>query len=778
MDQGIGQPVRRKEDETLLTGQGRFSDDFNRAGQAHAVFVRTDLPHGVLKSIDTGPAAAVAGVLAVLTGADYLADGRIGTPPMRTPPGDEPLRRRDGLDTFSVPIVPLVTDKVRRVGEIVCVVVAETLAIARDAAERVTVDLDPLAPLVTPAAALAGGSPLIWEGAPGNLSIDDERGDGAATDAAFAAAAHVARIQVLNQRITGVPMEPRAAVGWVDGDTGVHTLYAGSAATVRHQHGMAHVLGLERSQVRVFCDQVGGAFGTRGQFYNEFPLVMWAAMRTGRPVKWTCERGEAFLSDAGARDQSTEVELALDAAGKFLALRADHIADLGSHPVSFVPLHRGISVTTSIYDIPAIHVTARAVFTNTLPTHTYRGAGRPEAMYLMERLIDTAAAEMGIDPVELRRRNMIPPTAMPFANLNGMVFDSGEFEKSMDMALELADWDGFHGRKSAAASRGLLAGRGLCNYIETATGLPPERCEIYVRAEGRVDLVAGTNDSGQGHATSYAQLITEWLGVPFDHIHLTEGDTDIASMGSGSHSSRSMRTVGLLMGQARDQILDKGRAIAAHLLEAAPADIEFAQGRFTVTGTDRSFGLFEVAAAAENPASDLPDELKGSLEGAAQRTELLPAFPNGCHICEVEVDPEAGAVQITRYAAIDDVGRVINPMIVDGQVHGGVAQGVGQALLEACVHDPDTGQVLSGSFLDYALPRADHLPDIKTGFNEVLAANNPLGVKGAGEGGTTGAPPAVINAIVDALRHLGVTHVEMPATPERVWRAIRNAQEA
>ncbi|MDP6175162.1 MAG: molybdopterin-dependent oxidoreductase, partial [Rhodospirillales bacterium] len=452
--------------------------------------------------------------------------------------------------------------------------------------------------------------------------------------------------------------------------------------------------------------------------------MVWAAKRMNRPVKWVSGRSEAFLSDDAARDQFTRVELALDEAGHFLALRASHLANFGTHAASFTPLTRGISVTTGVYDIPVVHVLAKAVFTNTNPIHTYRGAGRPEAMFLLERLIDSAAHEMGMDGVEMRRKNLIPPSAMPYKNLTGMVFDSGDFAKSMDMALAKSDWDGFEARRAKAEKRGRLLGIGIANYIETATGQPVERAEMEIKPKGRVQLVVGTQDSGQGHATSYAQLISEWLGVPFKDIDLTEGDTDIVKKGSGSHSSRSMRLAGYLLGQARDEILDKGKHIAAEMLETAVSDIQFADGRFRVVGTDRSAGLFEVAAAAPEP-----------LEGAAEINQALNAFPNGCHICELEVDPETGAITITRYTGIDDVGRVINPLLVDGQTQGGIAQGAGQALMENCDYDPQTGQLIAGSFMDYAMPRADDFPFFDLGFNEVMATNNPLGIKGAGEGG-------------------------------------------
>ena len=778
MNFGIGQPVRRKEDRRLLTGQGRFSDDVDLPNQAYAQIVRSPHAHARITAVNTAAARAAPGVLAVLTEADYRADG-LACHPVATPLGtDAPLMRRDGLAAAITEVWPLATDRVRRVGEAVALIVAETVEQAADAAELLAVDYEPLAAVADGRAALAPGATQLWDNAPGNLCVDDERGDRVATDRAFAGAVHVTRLDVMNNRVTGAPMEPRAAIGDYDPATGRHVLHAGSGNPLRHRDALCSILDAPADRVHVVCRDVGGNFGTRGLFYPEFTLVVWAAKRLGRPVKWTCGRGEAFLSDAAARDQFTHAELALDADGRFLAMRARHVANFGSHAISFVPLTRGISVTTGVYDIPAIHVEARAAFTNTAPIHTYRGAGRPEAMFLIERLIDSAAREHGFDPVALRRRNVIAPSAMPYANLTGMIFDSGAFEESMDAVLALADMDGARARRDEARRRGKLPGVGLANYIETATGIPLERAELEIEPDGGAIIVAGTQDSGQGHGTSYAQLIVDWLGVPFDAIRLIEGDTDIVKMGSGSHSSRSMRLAGYLLGQAKDDIVARGRRIAGHLLEAALADIEFADGRFTVAGTDRSLGLADVAAAAANGDPGLPDELHGKLAASAEIHELLPAFPNGCHVCEVEIDADTGAVEIVRYAGIDDVGRVINPLLVDGQTHGGIAQGVGQALLETCRYAGETGQLLSGSFLDYAMPRADDFPFFDLGFNEVPAANNPLGVKGAGEGGATGAPPAVVNAIVDALQPFGIRHIDMPVTSERVWRAIRDAEAA
>jgi carbon-monoxide dehydrogenase large subunit len=521
---------------------------------------------------------------------------------------------------------------------------------------------------------------------------------------------------------------------------------------------------------------VGGNFGTRNTFYPEFALVVWAARRLGRPVKWTCERTEAFLSDHQGRDLAVDAELALDSDGNFLALRASNISNIGAHTVSLVPLTKGVEIMTGVYKIPTAHVRARAVLSNTPPTNPYRSAGRPEVMFVMERLVDLAARAHGFDPVELRRRNLIPQRDMPFANPLGMTYDNCAYGQVMDMALALADRDGLKARRAAARARGRLLGFGIANYVETSTGAPRERTEMTVRPEGRVDVVIGTLSSGQGHETSFAQLVTEWLGVAVDHVRLITGDTDVVAVGGGSHSGRSMRLAGIVMGKASADIVDKGRRIAAHVLEAAVADISFADGVFTVTGTDRSLGIFQVAAAAEE-RDDLPDGLKGPLAAVCDEVVQVPAFPYGCHVCEVEVDPETGAVEITRYGAVDDVGRAINPLILDGQTHGGAVQGLGQALLEDCCYDAETGQMLAASLMDYAMPRADQMPSFDIELSEVPAPTNPLGIRAGGEGGTTPALAVLINAIVDALAALGVRHVEMPASPERVWRAIREANK-
>lgn len=763
MSFGFGQPVRRKEDQRLLIGRGEFSDDLNLPGQAYAHVVRAPHAHARIIGIDANAARAAPGVLAVLTGADYLADGLIGLPNNPVPP-DLPLENLDGTTVFLPPDYALAVDRVRHAGEGVALVVAETAQQAMDAAESIVVDYDVLPAVTDVAAATAPGAPAVWDEVPGNRCIDAERGDAAAVEAAFAGAAHVARLTLHNNRVNGVPMEPRAAIGTFDPDSGCYTLHAGSQGVLIQKRALAKIFGVDEDKVRVICRDVGGGFGTRNLLFREFVLALWAARRVDRPVKWVCERSEAFLSDPYGRDQFTRAELALDSDGRFLAMRAVNVANIGSHTLHFVPLARGAAVTNGVYMIPAVYVRLQAVFSNTVPTSTYRGAGRPEAMFIVERLIDVAAAETGMDRVELRRRNFIPPASLPWTSMINTRYDSGEFAANMDAAMKLADWDGFAERRADARRRGRLRGIGIGNYIETATGIPPERAVVTVLPEGCVDLVIGTQASGQGHETSFAQLMVEWLGIPFDDVLLRTGDTDFVVMGSGSHSSRSMRLGGLLLGRATETVIARGKAVAARVLEAAESDITYAEGRFTVAGTDRALGLYEAAAAA------MEDE---KLSADAEITTMLPTFPNGCHVSEVEIDPETGDVELVRHAGVDDVGRIINPLLVDGQTHGAIVQGVGQALSEDCVYDAASGQLLSGSFMDYAMPRADRLPSFVVANNEVPAPNNPLGIKGAGEGGTTGAPPAIINAVVDALSEFGVSHIDMPATSQKIWDALR-----
>jgi carbon-monoxide dehydrogenase large subunit len=692
------------------------------------------------------------------------------------PPADILLINRDGSPHGYAPQHLLPADRVRYVGQQVAMVVAETVAQAKDAAERIEVEYEPLKPVVAGRAAAEAQAPRLYDMV-GNVCIDADVGDVAATAAAFAKARHIARFSTAVQRVTGVPLDLRAAVGVYDPVTKKYTLHAGSGGVVRQKAELAGILGVPPSDVRVECGDVGGNYGTRNAFYPEFALVVWAAKRLGRPVKWTCERSEAFASDYQGRDQAITLELALDEKGKFLAVRGEVIMNVGAHSVMYVPLVKCSELLTSVYRVPAAHIRSRAVLTNTVPTSPYRSAGRPEAMFAVERVIEVAARELGIDRVTLRRRNLIPPKAQPYPNPLGMTYDSGDYAKAMDRALELADWKNFNKRKRTSKRNGKLRGIGVANYIESTSGAPREYAKVDVLPEGRVDVTVGTLSSGQGHETSFAQCVGEWLGVEVDDIRLIQGDTDIVPVGGGSHSARSMRMGGVVMGKASQAVIDKATRIAGHVLEADSADIAFRDGRFTVTGTDRSIGLFEVARAARE-RSDLPQDLRGPL--AADCNELIPiaGFPFGCAVCEVEVDPDTGHIEIVGYTAIDDVGRAVNPLILHGQTHGGIVQGVGQAMWEHSHYDPATGQLLAGSMMDYAMPRAPMLPSFVTELSETLAPGNPLGVRGGGEGGTTPALAVVVNAVVDALSDYGVTHLEMPLTAERVWRAIRDGKQA
>ena len=770
---GIGQPVRRREDFRLLTGKGCYSDDYNFPGQAYAVMVRSPHAHARIRSVDTRAAEAAPGVLTVLTGRHMREDGlqpiphSVGT----RHPADITLESRDGSPPFIPPHFPMTAEEARHCGEIVAMAVATSLAAAKDAAEVVAVDYEPLQAVAHSLTAVQQNAPLARGDASSNISIDAELGDPSATNAAFSKAAHIVRFETWVQRIAGVPMEPRAATVTYEPETERCTLYAGIGGAVRPKQELAKILGVAEDKVRVVMHEVGGNFGTRGSFNPEFALVAWAARRVGRPVKWTCERSEAFLCDYQARDLAVEAELALDRDGKFLAMRGSNIANVGAYPISYGPLAKGVEIMSSIYHVPAVHFRARAAITNTLPTRPYRSSGRPEVMFVMERLIDLAAGECGFDRLELRRRNLVPESAMPYRNPFGMVYDSGAYHRVMERVVALGDWAGFPARRAAARARGKYRGIGVSNYVDTATGTPRERAEITVLPDGIVEIVVGTVSNGQGHETSFAQLIGEWLGVPIDAVRLVTGDTDRVSVGGGSHSGRALRLASIVMLNASRDIIAKGLQIASHVMEAAPADLEFADGRFRVKGTDRSLGIFEIAAEALR-RNDLPDELRGPLAAESDETVNLASFPYGCHVCEVEVDPDTGVVEIARYTAVDDVGRAVNPLIVHGQIHGGITHGLGQAISENCVYDRETGQLLSGSLLDYALPRADRLPFFTTELSEVPTPTHPLGIRPAGEGGTTPALGVVVNAVVDALGEFGVTHIEMPLTPERVWRAI------
>jgi len=772
---GFGKPLKRQEDPRLITGRGRFSDEFNLPGQAYACFVRSPHAHAGIRGIDAAAALAAPGVIAIFTGKDVEADGLTSIPhrPVPTNPNEFPLGGREGSPIFVAPYPPLPTDRARFAGEAVAMVIAETAAAAADGAERVTVDYEPLPSVTATPDAVAAGAPVLWPEHGSNVCVDSIAGDARAADAAFATAAHVVRLDTWVPRITGVPMEPRAALGAYDDATGRYTLHAGSGGSVRLKADLAEVLKVPEAAVRVIAQDVGGNYGTRNSSYPEFSLVVWAAKRLGRPVKWTSDRREAFLSDYQARDLVSGMELALDADGRFLALRGVNTSNVGAHAVTFVPLNKGRELATSVYHVPAASVRGRAVHSNTSPLSAYRSAGRPQVMFVMERLIDLAARRHGFDRVELRRRNLVEPGAMPYANPFGIVYDSGDYPAAQDRALRLSDWAGFETRRREARGRGRYRGIGLANYIEIATGAPRERARITANRDGWIDVVLGTLSAGQGHETAFAQLAAEWLGVEPDRVRLLTGDTDLVTAGGGSHSGRSMRLGGVVLAKASDRLVEKGARIAAWLLESAVDDLEFSRRRFVVRGTDRSVDLFEAAAASGR--ADAPEALRGPLDGECDETVSTPSFPYGSAVCEVEVDPETGVVEIVRYTSVDDVGRAINPLIVHGQTHGGIAQGVGQALWERCDYDPESGQLRSATFMDYAMPRADMLPAFTTEISEVESTSNPLGLRGGGEGGTTPALGAVVNAVVDALAPLGVAHLEMPVTPERVWRAIRSA---
>jgi carbon-monoxide dehydrogenase large subunit len=770
---GVGKPVRRAEDPRLITGAGRYTDDVSLPGQAYAAMVRSPHAHARIRAIDATAARSVDGVLAILTGADALADGLKPMPhrPVPANPHEVPLKSPDGSPFFVTPHLPLPADRARYAGEAIAMVVAASAAAARDGAERVVVDWEPLPAVVASMDAVAAGAPVLWHERGTNICVETTAGDAAAADAAFARAAHVVRLATRINRVTGVPMEPRAAVGDWDETGGRYTVYAGSGGSWRIRNDVAASLGVPETAVRVIARDIGGNYGTRNSCYPEYALVAWAAKRLGRPVKWAGGRSEVFLTDYQSRDLVSHAELALDADGTFLAFRATNISNVGAQTLSFVPLAKGIGVSTSVYHLPAAALRGQAVASTTTPTTAYRAAGRPEVMYVIERLIDLAARRHGFDRVALRRKNLVPASAMPYRNPVGLLYDSGDYAATLDRAVALADWAGFETRRAEARRRGRYRGIGIANYIELNTGDPRERAEITVRPDGRIDLVLGTLSAGQGHETSFPQLVAEWFGVAHSDVRFLAGDTDLMVIGGGSHSGRSMRLGAVVMAKASDEIVEKGKRVAAWMLEAADADIEFGRRRFRVKGTDRSVDLFEVAAAALRP--DAPEALRGPLAGASFETMPVPSYPYGCAVCEVEVDPDTGVVEVVRHTSVDDVGRAVNPMILHGQTHGGIAAGVGQALWELCAYD-EAGQQLSASFMDYALPRADALPSFTTELSEVPSTSNPLGLRGGGEGGTTPALGAVVNAVVDALAELGVEHIEMPATPERVWRAIHH----
>ena len=780
-ESGIGAPVRRREDLRLVRGGGRYTADENLPGQAYAVVARSPHAHARIRSIGKDQALSMPGVIAVLTGADCLADGLKPIPhkPWSPHPAETPLRNAGGAPPLEAPHHILPADKARFAGEAVAIVVAETLAAAKDAAERLEFDYEILPAVVETQAAARQDAPRIHDAphssARTNVCFDAELGDTAATAAAFARATHVTRFETWVQRVTGVPMEPRAALAAFDAESGRLTLYAGNGGAVRLKNDLAVILDMPPDKVRVLMADIGGNFGTRGMIYPEFAAVAWAARKIGRPVKWIIDRHESFLSDYQARDLVVEAELALDDKGRFLALRGFNLGNLGAHTTNFAMVQKGVQMMSSIYRMPAAHFRARATLSNTAPTRPYRSAGRPEVIFVIERLIDLAARELGLDRVAIRRRNLVTQKEMPYRNPFGVEYDNGDYIGAMDMALKLGDWAGFKARRREAKKRGKYRGIAVGTYVDISTGVPREKAELVVLPQGEVELVIGVVSQGQGHETSFAQLVTEWLGVPIECVRVIAGDTDRVTVGGGAHSGRGMRLGSIVIKKSSDRLIEKGLRIAEHLLETAAADIEFANGRFAVKGTNHAVGLFDVARAALE-RTDLPDDLRGALSAACDETVLDASYPYGAHVCEVEVDPDTGAVTLVNYAAVDDVGRAVNPLIIHGQIHGGIAQGVGQALLEHCRYDPESGQLLAGSFMDYAMPRACDLPFYATELSEVPSSTHPLGIRPAGEGGTVPALAVVINAVVDALAELGVRHIEMPATPDRVWQAIRDAR--
>jgi carbon-monoxide dehydrogenase large subunit len=769
---GIAQPVRRVEDPRLLRGNGVFTDDIAPSGVAHGIVLRSPHAAARLLRIEATAARALPGVLAVITHAELAADGIAGLPCLVT------LNNRDGSPQFTPPRPVLADTAVHHVGTPVAFIVAETIQAARDAAEAVVADYDILPAVTDLATATAPGQMQVWEGAARNICFDWEVGQKELADKLFAQATHVTRLEVVNNRVVVNSMEARAALATYDEAAG-WILRTNTQGSWDIKTMLGGVFGVHAERFRVVTPDVGGGFGMKLFLYPEHVLTCFAARLLGRPVKWACERSEAFLSDSQGRDNITTGEIALDGNGKLLALRTRNLAGMGaylSNYAPYIPTLAGTSVLASVYGFQAVYAHVIGVFTNTVPVDAYRGAGRPESNYLVERLIDAAAREIGIDRVELRRRNMVPPEAMPYTSPMGRTYDSGDFRVVLDAALKTMDWAGFEGRRAAAAERGRHRGIGLAYYLEATGGPPTERAEIRFAEDGFVDVYVGTQSTGQGHETAYVQLTVDRLGVPGEQVRIIQGDTGSIPQGGGTGGARSLYSEGQAILLTAATVIEKGRQAAGEALEAAAADIVFADGRFAITGTDR--GIDIIALAALQRARVARGEDAATLDAAEIAQIDNHTFPNGCHIAEVEIDPETGVTALLRYSVTDDVGRAINPMIVRGQVHGGVAQGFGQAVLERTVYDPDSGQLLSGSLMDYALPRAEDLPDIEVELIEVPCRTNPLGVKGAGEAGAIGSPPAVINAILDALAPLDVTDIDMPATPEKLWRAIALARAA
>jgi carbon-monoxide dehydrogenase large subunit len=785
-DTGIGASVKRTEDFRFLTGQGRYTDDINRPGQVHAYFVRSPHAHARIKKVDTAAAAKLPGVLAVFTGADMAAD-KVGSLPCGWVVTD-----RNGEPHKAPPHFPLARDKVRYVGDHVAVVIAATYAQAKEAGEAVQVDYEELPSVTSLGKGLQSGAPQLHDEAPGNLCYDWVMGEEAEVDKAFAKAAHVTKVDLVNNRLIPNAMEPRAAIGEYDGGTDHYTLYSTSQNPhLRKLILCAFVLGLSENKLRVIAPDVGGGFGSKIFCYAEETVCTWAAKKVRAPVKWTAERSESFTSDAHGRDHITHAQLAMDKDGKFLGMKVETTANMGAYLSSFstsVPTYLYATLLAGQYTTPVIYANVKSVFTNTAPVDAYRGAGRPEATYVVERLVEVAAREMKIDPAEIRRRNFIQPDQFPYQTPVALQYDIGNYGQSMDKALEMIDYKGFPARKKTSEAAGKLRGIGFSAYIE-ACGIAPsavvgslgagvglwESAQVRFNATGSVSIFTGSHSHGQGHETTFAQLVSETLGIPMENVEIVHGDTGSIPMGMGTYGSRSLAVGGSAIAKACDKIIEKSKKIAAHLMEASVEDVEFDKGTFRVKGTDKEKGIAEIAFTAYVP-HNYPEGVEPGLDETAFYDPLNFTYPAGVHICEVEIDPSTGVTEIVDWVAVDDFGKVINPMVVEGQVHGGIAQGVGQALLENCVYDAESGQLLTGSYMDYCMPRADDLPSFRVGMTQTPCTHNPLGVKGCGEAGAIAAPAATINAITDAL---GILSMDMPATAEKVWRlANQHAQAA
>jgi carbon-monoxide dehydrogenase large subunit len=771
MPRYIGKSIPRLEDERFVTGHGRYTNDIPPPDACFAYVLRSPHAHARISAIRHEAARACPGVLAVLTAADYGADGHKGIAHFaNTADAVEPQKPAfgggPGHFVFEQPQAVLAAERVRYVGEPVALIVALTLDQARDAAEAVEIDYEMLPAVVSMADALDASAPQLWEGAPGNVSLRAHYGNAETVDRSFAKAALVIERDLPNQRIVNCQMEPRAASGLYDPAEDSYTLIAGGQGVVRHRGALSAALGVPPAKVRVVSPDVGGGFGSRSLLYPEFVLVVWAAKRLRRPVRWNSDRSEAFLSDFQGRDLTVRITAAFNRRGRLLAARYRIDGNLGAHPAAFVSLNNYRRLATTVYDLRSVDVAVRAVLTNSTPTCPFRGAGRPEAMFVMERLLDLAAARLHIDRVEIRRRNLIGKSQLPYRTAMGLTYDSGDFHGNMAAALVRAEWAGFAQRRKASRRAGRLRGIGVANYIEAPVGAPYERVVLTVRGDGQIEMICGTQSSGQGHETVFAQVAADLLDVPLESVRLVTGDTSEIEKGGGTHSARSMRLVGTLLVEACEKIMAKARGLAAEAFAAPETDVEHADGFFTMPRSNQAFSLFDLADRSA-PAA---------LSAMAELSHRIPAHPTGCAVCELEVDPQTGAVEIKRYTSVDDVGVPINPMLVDGQMHGGIVQGIGQALSEGVATDPANGQVVNASFMDYGLPRADNFPRFDVELALDPTAGNPLGIKGGGEGGITPAPAAVINALVDALKEFGIDHVDMPATPVRVWNAIENAK--